>query len=169
MRDEVSGFALAVLKPMVETVEDAPEQNKLWNAAFMMFGGRADLAAEIRMAQAGMWADAGKPDLAGQCCQDVITRYANAGPFVIAALKGAEKMLQETGKPERVVGLYEQTWRRITKPGEMAGEFMTQSNWYVVGMMYVDKLTEAGQGAKAQQVKGQLDAMMTGGATTKTN
>ena len=85
-------FELAILEPMIATVEDVDEQNKLWNAAFNSMGKRVDLAAEVRMAQAAMWKDAGQPQKAGRCYEDVIVRYANAGPFIVGALREAEKI-----------------------------------------------------------------------------
>jgi hypothetical protein len=153
-------FAMAVLTPMIQTMDDTSEQNALWNAAFKMFEKRADLAAEIRMGQARMWEAKGETAKAGQCYMDVIERYANAGPFVIGALAGAEKLLAE--KPEKVVILYEQTWARIKKPQEVAGEFMQQSNWYRVGTMLAGKLREAGEMKKAEGVTAQLGVVAAG-------
>ena len=38
---------------------------------------------------------------------------------------------------------------------------MTQSNWYRVGKMYVEKLKQSGDAAKAQVVEAQLDKTVT--------
>lgn len=149
-------FALAVLAPMVETVDDPDQQNKLWNSAFKMFERRVDLAASIRMAQARMWEEAGNKNNAGQCYLDVITRYANAGPFVITALEGAERLLKEDNRGDKVLVLYEQTFAKIQKPQDMAGPYMRQSNWYRVGMMYAGKLAEAGKTDQAAAVRKQV-------------
>lgn len=149
-------FTLSVLAPMIETIEDYKEQNSLWNAAFAMFQKRFDLAAEIRMSQAKVWEAQNNTANAGACYMDVIERYSNAGPFVIDALKHAEKLLKESNRGEKVVTLYEQTWSQIQPPGEMAQQFTTESNWYRVGKMYAAKLKEAGDAAKAQDV---LDAL----------
>src|SRR6185436_6607356 len=149
-------FALAILTPMIQTVEDVNEQNKLWNAAFAMFQNRLDLAAYIRMYQAGMWEKKGEVNNAGRCYEDVIQRYANAGPFVIDALQKAERALRNSNRANLVPVLYEQTWAKITKPKEANSPFVTQSNWFRVGMMLATKLEEAGEVAKADSVRDML-------------
>lgn len=149
-------FALAILTPMIQTVEDVNEQNKLWNAAFAMFQNRLDLAAYIRMYQAGMWEKKGEVNNAGRCYEDVIQRYANAGPFVIDALQKAERALRSSNRANLVPVLYEQTWAKITKPKEANSPFVTQSNWFRVGMMLASKFDEAGEVAKADSVRDML-------------
>ncbi len=154
-------FTLAVLSPMIATIADPKEQDQLWGNLFAMFKTRFDLAANIRMNEAAMWDARKETDKAGICYMDVIQRYANAGPFVIDALKGAEKMLVSSNRSDKVVVLYEQAWGRTKAPQEMAGQFMTQSNWYRVGKMYVEKLKQSGDAAKAQVVEAQLDKTVT--------
>lgn len=149
-------FYLAIVKPMIETIDEVDEQNALWNAAFKVFAARFDLAAAVRMEQADMWLSAGAPAKAGQCCEDVIARYANAGPFVIDALRKAEKILKASDDPRRVLALYRQAWSRIDKPRDMAGVFVMQSNWYRVGKMYAERLNDAGQSDDAAQVRAAL-------------
>jgi len=146
-------FTLSILAPMIETVEDVEKQNALWNSTFNMYRGRPDLAAEIRLAQAEMWLEAGKVDTAGQCYMDVINRYANAGPFVLTALREAEALLHKAGKGRQALGLYAQTWQRIKRPEQMAGQFTEQSNWYRVGNLYADRLAQFGQPQQAAQVR----------------
>lgn len=153
-------FALAVLEPMIESVDDPKEQNRLWNLAFNMFQGRADLAASIRMGQAQMWEAQNQTALAGQCYQDVIERYCNSGPFVLGALAGAEKLLRDSNKADRVVALYEGAWSKLTAPGKMASPFAAQSNWVRVGAMYAEQLAAAGQKQKAASVQAQVDAAL---------
>ena len=148
-------FALDVLTPMIKTVDDVAEQNALWNAAFNLFQKRADLAAEIRMNQARMWQAKKETEKAGKCYMDVIERYANAGPFVLDALEGAEKLLE--GKQDKILLLYDQTWARIQRPKDMAGPFMKQSNWYQVGHEYGNKLSLAGETRRADAVLAQLN------------
>jgi len=147
-------FALAVLVPMIETVEDVKEQNKLWNGAFTMFQSRADLAAEIRMRNARMHEAAGNTNAAGLCYMNVIEKFANAGPFVLEALRGAEKLL--AGDEAKILVLYDSTWSKVRKPQEMAGPFMQQSNWYRVGKIYASKLKTAGKTDLAAKVEAAL-------------
>jgi len=150
-------FALVILKPMIESVDDVKEQDRLWSNAFNLFQKRADLAAEIRMEQAELWEKQNNIARAGECYMDVINRFANAGPFVITALSKAEKLLRDSKKDDRIVTLYETTWTKLIRPRDMAGPFMTQSNWYRVGTIYASKLAEAGDKQKADAVKAQLE------------
>jgi hypothetical protein len=93
---------------------------------------------------------------AGKCYEEVIERYANAGPFVLTAVEGCERLLQ--GKDDKVLKLYEQTWAKTQKPQGMADPYARQSNWFRIGMTYAGKLRGAGQAAKADAVMGQLGA-----------
>jgi hypothetical protein len=93
----------------------------------------------------------------------VVERFVNDGPFVITALERAERVLRETGHADRIVELYASTWRRVDRPGRMAGVFMTQSNWYKIGQLYAAKLREAGDEAKADQIADELRIAVGGG------
>lgn len=155
-------FTLAILAPMVSTIPDANEQDRLWaNVIFPIFQNRFDLAASVRMHEAEMWESHNQPDKAGLCYLDVVERYANAGPFIIDALKGAEKLLNETKRGDKVVTLYAQTWAKTKKPTESAAQFMTQSNWYRVGKLYAKKLHAAGDEPKARFVEAELEKQTT--------
>lgn len=151
-------FYLAVVAPMIETVDDVDEQNTLWNAAFRTFQRRFDLAASVRMRQATMWRNAGERNKAGMCCEDVIKRYANAGPFVLDALKVATDLLKEMNQQNRIPALYEKAWTLTKKPKDMAAEFSTQSNWYRVGLLYAETLTAVGRTADAGNVRSAIGA-----------
>ena len=150
-------FVYAFLSPMVETVENVTEQDRLWEKLFLMFQAeRPDLAAAVCMSRAAMWEKQNDNQKAGLCYYTIIERYPNAGPFVLEALSKADGALVATKRADRVPMLYEGTWQRITRPKEMAGPFMMQSNWYRVGKMLADKLDDAGQKDKAGLVRGQL-------------
>jgi hypothetical protein len=148
-------FTLNVVGPMIASVDDVKEQDQLWKNAFTIFQKRFDLAADIRMQQGAMWEAAKQPAKARECNQDVINRYANAGPFIRDALLAMERLIDESGKSGDVLKLYEVTWQHITPPKERNRNF-AQSNWYQVGMRYVQKLTEAGDAAKARTVEDQI-------------
>ena len=151
-------FYLEVLQPMIETIDDVEEQNDLWNAAFKLFDQRHDLAASVRMSQGRMWEQAGQPQRAGRCYVDVIQRYANAGPFVIKALKAAERILVEAREGNRILTLYDRAFRSIRPPERMAAPFYRQSNYYRVGTLYADWLDQAGRGLRARGVRGQINS-----------
>lgn len=151
-------FAVSIVVPMIATVEDIKEQDKLWTALFNMFQKRADLAAEIRIQQAQMWEKNKDPNKAGQCYLDVINRYANAGPFVITALAGAEKILQDQKRAPDVPTLYESAFKQMKAPTGMAGQFAQQSNWYRVGKLLEQRYAQLGRQEEAQKLNATLAA-----------
>ena len=150
-------FAHAFLTPMVETVEKIDEQDRLWDKLFQMFqASRPDLAAAVCISRAEMWEKQNDNQKAGLCYYMIIERYPNAGPFVLDALRKAEGALRATDRADRVPMLYEGAWQRLNRPREMAGPFMTQSNWHRVGTLLAAKLDEAGQRDRAALVRAQL-------------
>jgi hypothetical protein len=151
-------FYLAVLRPMIRSIDDVRQQNDLWNKAFALFRNRHDLAASVRMSQGRMWRDAGEPARAGACYEDVIYRYANAGPFVLSALNQAEKLLLRAGRGDRVLALYDRAFSAIERPPNLAGPFYRQSNYYRVGKRYADRLQQAGYGHQAVAIRTRIRA-----------
>jgi len=149
-------FTLTMLKPMIQSIDNPREQSRLWDSAFGLMASRSDLAAEVRIAQGQLWETLEEPRKAGKCYEDVLRRFVNDGPFAITALQRTEAMLRATGNADKILALYEQTWRRTRRPQQMAGTFMSQSNWYQIGKLYAAKLTEAGENASAAEVLKQI-------------
>ena len=58
-------FTLTVLMPMVQTIEDAPQQDTLLTRMLPLFASRMDLSASILMAQAHLWEQQNQPNRAG--------------------------------------------------------------------------------------------------------
>jgi hypothetical protein len=83
----------------------------------------------------------------------VINRYANAGPFVIDALNAAAGILKDHGDSQRILAMYQRAWSQTRKPQDMAGVFVTQSNWFRVGRAYAECLGNAGLNDQAAKVK----------------
>jgi len=148
-------FALSILDPMVETVADANEQSGLWDAIFKYVQSRSDLAADVRLRQARLWEKQDNLPRAGQCYEDVLQNYINTGPFALPALKGAESVLKKMGQESKVLELYAQTVKRVTKPEITSGrpEFIHESNWYKVRQAYADRLEAAGQKQLADEIR----------------
>lgn len=146
-------FYLEIVAPMILTIKDVKEQNSLWNKAFKTFSRRSDLAATVRMKQAKMWQDHGEDAKAGKCYHDVFTRYANAGPFAVRALRETETILEKLDKVDRIVPLYAKAWASIKRPKGMASQFARQSNWFRVGTIYADRLEAANDTKRAQAVR----------------
>ncbi len=158
-------FALDVLKPMFESVDDPAEQDRLWQWAYdKFFKGvsdarrrRVDLAAMVRFEQAEQWEQHGQPGKAWERYKQVITEFPNDGPFVVSAVQQCAAILKKNGKPASdQLAMYQDAWRRIKKPGEMSREFASQSNWYRVGSAYEKALREAGKASDADAVKATL-------------
>ncbi len=157
-------FIMAVLTPMILTVKNVNQQNRLWNREFMLFEHtRFDLAGEVRMYQAAMWKKAGHLNRAGECYMDVINRFASAGPFVLGALAGAQDILRQQGHKNRVLKLWEMAWLKIKPPSRVLGIFMKESDWYRVGKILESKLVAANHVNLAQKVQNQMHLVMTAG------
>ena len=150
-------FALSILEPMTETVADADEQSSLWDAIFKFVQGRADLAADVRMRQAKLWEKQNNLSRAGMCYEDVLQHYINAGPFALPALHGAESVLKQMGHEDRILDLYTQAAKLVTKPEMLSGrpEYIQESNWYKIREGYASKLDSAGQTQMADQIRGE--------------
>jgi len=149
-------FVLAMLTPMVKTVENPAEQMLTWDWVCGIIKSRSDLVAQVRMEQAALCESLDRLDRAAEYYSEIIENYANSGPFVIDALQMAEKILVKKRQPEKVLKLYEQTWSRMRRPREIAGPFVTQSNWYRVGQMLAAEYEEAGKKPKADSIREQL-------------
>ncbi len=149
-------FTLSVLRPMIETVEETRAQHELWERALRICSGRSDLIAEIRMAQGRLWEREGDKNKAWACYQEVIQRYTNDGPFVIDALKSAERLLRVSGKNNQIGDLYEDAWERVRPPQQMAEQFMRQSNYFRIGLRYADLLDRSGRTNVASRVRGKI-------------
>lgn len=150
-------FAAHMLMSMIPRVSDLEQQNQLWHRAFMFFRGRADIAAEIRLAQGRMLQEAGELRRAGQAYFDVIERFANDGPFVVEALRRASDILIEIGEPARRVELYAAAWSRVRPPPPSA--YNHQSNYYVIGMLYARVLDEVGRDGDAAVIRRQIASL----------
>jgi hypothetical protein len=114
------------------------------------------------MSQGRMWREAGQPARAGQCYEDVIFRYANAGPFVLSALNEAEKLLMQAGRGDKVLDLYSRAFAGITRPPNIAVPFYRQSNYFRVGSRYADRLQQAGHGLQAAAILTRIKAREAG-------
>jgi hypothetical protein len=149
-------FTLSILMPMIQTIDDPKEQDSILTNILSLFAARKDLSASILMAQASLWQTQNQTNRAGQCYMQVVTRYCNDGPFVLSALTGAEQLLRDSNRSDKIVTLYAQAWGQTSKPGDWAPEFVEQSNWYRIGQMYADRLRSAGDMAKAATIEATL-------------
>ena len=153
-------FAFDVLRPLIGTISDVDEQISTWDNAFKIFQHRSDLSASVLMAQGEAWEAAGRLKKAGECYRRVVQRYANAGPFVINALRNSERILVALGMTDRVITLYRSAWELVDKPKDAFYEFRKQSNWYRIGMLYVEKLNEAGEFRTAERAAARIDQVL---------
>jgi hypothetical protein len=149
-------FTLSVLVPMVKSIDDPKEQDLLWNNMLPLFAGRMDLSAAILMSRAKLWEAQNQNDRACQYYLEVVGRYSNDGPFVLAALSGAEKLLKADHHEDRILPMYEQAWSKTKKPGDWAPEILAASNWVRIGKRYAQELQAAGENAKASEVEAKL-------------
>lgn len=165
--DRSPGFALDVLIPMIRLASDDAEQDKLWEWAYGQFytglretkNRRIDLAVRVKFEHAQFWEDRKETDRAFKIYQEIIQNFNEDGPFVVSAAERCAAMMKTRGSsPVQIANVLRDMWRKTKKPGKMSGQFTTQSNWYRIGTLYLQALTDAGNTNDAKSVKAQLEA-----------
>ncbi|MDP1662343.1 MAG: hypothetical protein Q8L55_10560 [Phycisphaerales bacterium] len=147
-------FTLAVLIPMVSTIDDVAQQGAMWEAIYKgLRFSRPDLAAEVLIEEGKMWDKADAPDKAYNCFTSAAYQFISKSPASVEALERCETMLQKRHAQGEVLTIYANAWKRLAKPKDMAREFLAQSNWHRVGTRYAELLDADGQGRKAEQVR----------------
>jgi hypothetical protein len=149
-------FTLAVLDPMIRSVAGENEQFKLWEAVLPLFAKRGDLTASIRSTQAELLEKQNKTEQAGMLYMEIITKYANAGPFVLPALSKAEAALVTLKRDNKVPDLYAQAWAGTKPPRSSSPDIAAQSNWSKIGKILAEKLDAAGRKDEADKVRQQM-------------
>jgi hypothetical protein len=143
---------MTILRPLIESVPDAREQTRLWSWAHTRFSRQDDLACEILISQASMWERDGSKAKAYDGYVHAGTRYINDSSEALDALKRAETMLTRNKRPELVLGLYADAWRRVKRPSQVSDTFIRGTNWYRIGTRYAMELQKAGRESEAQGV-----------------
>jgi hypothetical protein len=151
-------FTLAVLDPMIRSFESEKEQFRLWEAVLPLFQRRADLTASIKTTQAQLLEKQNKTEQAGMIYMEIIEKYANAGPFVLPALKKAEEALVALKREANVPKLYAIAWAGTKPPRSTASDIAAQSNWSKIGKLLEEKLRAAGRTQEADKVKSDLQS-----------
>lgn len=151
-------LTIALIAPMIRSVTDAKEQDRLWNSIFRMFPNRADVLADIRLEQAILWGNEKQYAKASDYYFDVINRFAATGPQAVDALRGLEQLLVDAGQQGNILDLYARAWPKMQRSSTGARQFARQSNWYIVGEMYLDRLRLSGMTNQAESVRAQLDS-----------
>ncbi|MBX3405397.1 MAG: hypothetical protein KF869_01430 [Phycisphaeraceae bacterium] len=151
-------FAMEIVAPLISGSGDAREQDRLWDWCAQQFTARPDLVARARFNQAEAWAAAKNPGKAWTILRDVAMRYPNDGTVIVDALRAAERLLADEGKPAiAAIDLYEDAFRRISKPGQLSPGFARQSNFYRVGRRLAALYEAAGQQNKAKMIMSRIE------------
>lgn len=149
-------FTFEVLAPMISSVEDPREQSRLWDWAYSRYRRQHDLACEILIEHAGMWERQGDRARAYDAYVDAAHRYLNDTAVALDALTAAERMLAQAEEDDHILALYEEAWRRVRQPSRVSPNFIRGTNWFKVGMLYVERLVEAGRTDEAARVTQRL-------------
>ncbi|MDX2116737.1 MAG: hypothetical protein SFY96_00985 [Planctomycetota bacterium] len=156
-------FTGEMLVPLVSSVEDIKEQDRLWDWAFQKFASKPPVAAMMRFMNASMWDKAQRPDEAWKCYAEVIAKFPNEGRVSLTAVDNALKLLIAHDRPlTDATTLVGDAWRKSEKPSAMAAQFGTQSVWYQMGHRYARLLKMSGRDQEALSVERGL-ASISGG------
>ena len=140
-------FALEVLEAMAEGLTDAERAgNILERVAGLLARNRPDLAARALLAAGDAFAAAGQQDEAGKRYERITSSYANDGPWVLDAARRVLDVLNDQGRLAANGPAYvESIFNRVKKPEFMSSEWARQSNWYQLGMLLSETLTQTGR------------------------
>lgn len=149
-------FMMLVVSGLIEGIESPEQRDDLWDKLFKIVQrSRKDIAADIRMRQGDMWAEAGDLRRAGKAYYDIIEKYPNDGPFVVRAVQRVEEMLYELNNQQNIETMYEMVWPKLEEP-KGASDMVTHSNWFRVGSMYVAYLRNLDKTRKADKIEEEL-------------
>ncbi len=155
-------FALEILEAMTEGLTD-PERagNILERVAGLLERNRPDLAARALLAAGDAFQAAGQQDEAGKRYERIANSYANDGPWVLDAARRVLGVLDAQGRlASSGPGYVESIFKRVNKPRFMSSEWARQSNWYQLGMLLSETLSQTGRAAEGADVMRRLDGML---------
>jgi hypothetical protein len=155
-------FTLAILDPMIRSVDSDKEQFRLWQAVLPLFRTRGDLTASIKSTQAQLLEKENQTEQAGVIYMEIIQKYADAGPFVLPALQKAEDALVSLKREQNVPKLYQLAWSATKPPRSTAPDIAAQSNWSKIGKLLEKKLKAAGQPEEAQKIEQKMQSQLNG-------
>lgn len=155
-------FALEVLEAMAQGLTDAERAgNILERVAGLLQRDRPDLAARALLAAGDAFQAAGQQDEAGKRYERIASAYANDGPWVLDAARRVLKVLNDQGRLASQGPAYvESIFSRVNKPEFMSSEWARQSNWYQLGMLLSETLSQIGRPAEGADVMRRLDGML---------
>jgi len=155
---EFPDFAMEIISPLIRSTDGAKAQCDLWDWCAKQFISRPDLVARSRFNQAQAWAEARELGKAWAILREVANKYPNDGTVVVDALAAVERLLSDEGKPAAAaIPIFEDAFRRISKPEDVAPSFERQSNFFRVGMRLSELYDDAGEKNKAKMVRNRLD------------
>ncbi|QOJ00359.1 MAG: hypothetical protein HRU70_07585 [Phycisphaeraceae bacterium] len=165
---ELGDFAVEWAAPMIDRIGTPRQQVDLWEWMYTRYvTGIKDrrlvnyqVAADIRLRQADLWAKAGEPGKAWETVQRVIREFREEGHALLQATQRGDSLLREGGRPigERVE-LWKDSFLKAPRPSNVRPEFAMSSSWFQLGTGYVAVLREAGRGGEAQPIADQLQAV----------
>ncbi|MDB5318530.1 MAG: hypothetical protein JWN40_161 [Phycisphaerales bacterium] len=155
-------FTLAVLDPMIRSMDSDKEQYRLWEAVLPLFKTRGDLTASIKTTQAQLLEKQNQTEQAGVIYMEIIQKYADAGPFVLPALQKAEDALVALKRNQNVPQLYAIAWAATKPPRSTSPDIAAQSNWSKIGKLLEKKLEAAGKTEEAERIKRDMQSKVSG-------
>jgi hypothetical protein len=155
-------FTLAVLDPMIRSVDSDKEQFRLWEAVLPLFRTRGDLTAAIKTTQAQLLEKQNPTEQAGVIYMEIIQKYADAGPYVLPALQKAEDALVALKRNQSVPQLYAIAWAATKPPRSTSPDIAAQSNWSKIGKLLEKKLEAAGKTDEAARINREMQSKVSG-------
>lgn len=148
-------------KPMIASMEDPAGRDAAWVWLEQRVRGVPQLSLEIAVIRAEGLAEAGEMDAAWKSFSDAARSYAADGPFVLEALRGAERLLKDAPNEHAasayLIDLYADVFRRTRTPSaSLALAYRRASTHVKVGTRYARLLENAGRSNEADRVRMKL-------------
>lgn len=142
------------VSPMIRGVEDPNTRDDAWAWLAGRVRRHEQLAVEVAVERAKSLQEAKRLDAAWRLYNDTALRYANAGPTVLEALKGIDRLAQEYPEAANArLDAFHTIFARV-QPADstLAPAYRSWSTKARVGKLYAARLYEAGRSEDAARV-----------------
>lgn len=149
---------VSLVSPLIAAIDDPAARDAAWAWLADRVRRTPQLSLEVAVRRADGMVDMGQSDEALAAYSDAARRFAREGPFVMRALEGAQRLLNQapdkTAAMNYQLDLYGDVFRMVPKPvSVVAPEYLRGSTYVQVGSEYASLLRRVGRDQEARQIR----------------